>query len=229
MKDVAHYLSRITSAHSDKPKFMAMLEGCLQPFVDAQAVAESIPQAYDLDEAIGAQLDVVGQWIGRSRYLNIPLLDPWFRFGDARRGWGRGIWKDQFDPGTSLARLNDSQYRKLLYAKRAANSWDGTVDEATRILHILGVPNETHLWLQDNQDMTDAVCVSGLLPSIVVCFIIAQNLVPVKSSGITRKYYFVSVDNSPLFGFGVQNSFVSGWGTGTWGVSAAKLQDLSLI
>jgi len=229
VKDLTHYLARITSGHSDKPKFMAMLAGCLQPFIDARAVAESISQAYDLDEAVGAQLDVVGEWIGRSRYLNIPLLDPWFRFGDSRRGWGRGIWKGQYDIGSSLARLTDDQYRKLLYAKRAANSWDGTVEEATRILRILDIPEATNLWLQDNQDMTDAVCVSGLLPSIVVCFIVAQNLIPVKAAGITRKYYFVSVDNSPLFGFGVQNGFVSGWGTGAWGVSATKLQDLNLI
>ena len=229
MKDLSHYLGKITSAHSDKPKFMAMLAGCIQPFLDAQAVAESVPAAYDIDYAVGAQLDVVGQWVGRSRYLNIPLLDPWFRFGDAKRGWGRGIWKGHYDPGVSLTRLDDEPYRKLLYAKRAANSWDGTLEEASRILRIIGLPDATNLWVQDNQDMSDAVCVSGLLPSIVACFIIEQNLVPVKSSGITRKYYFVSVNRSPLFGFGVQNSFISGWGSGAWGVTAEKLQDLSLI
>lgn len=230
MRDISHYLAKITSAHSDKPKFMAMLQGCIEPFLASQAVAESIPAAYDIDLAIGRQLDVVGEWVGRSRHLSIPLPDPWFRFGDARRGWGRGIWKgSEYTPDYSLATLNDDDYRKLLYAKVAANSWDGSPGEATRILRILGIPTETNIWVQDNQDMTDAVCVSGLLPSIVLCFIVAQNLVPVKPSGITRKYYFVSVNRTPLFGFGSNNSFISGWGTGAWGVTAEKLQDLNLI
>ena len=122
MADLDSYLARITDAHRDKPKFMAMLALCLQPYVDAQDLIASFVAAYDLDEAIGAQLDVVGKWVGRSRVIEAPVRDPWFRFGDSSRGLGRGVWKDRYSPGSTLTKLDDVAYRKLLRAKIAANN-----------------------------------------------------------------------------------------------------------
>lgn len=68
---------------------------------------------------------------------------------------------------------------------------------------------------------------SGKLPRLSDCFIIALNLIPVKAAGVRRYYAFTSVDGAPLFGFDLQNSFLSGWDAGAWGVTPQWLLENS--
>lgn len=225
MADLDSYLARITDAHRDKPKFMAMLALCLQPYVDAQDLVASFVAAYDLDEAIGAQLDVVGKWVGRSRVIEAPVRDPWFRFGDSSRGLGRGVWKDRYSPGSTLTKLDDVAYRKLLRAKIAANNWDGQRPSAEAALRAFVDQAGTNIWIDEGADMRDALCVSGAWIPLLYAFMLEQNLIPVKRAATRRRYYFVSVDRSPMFGFGVNNDFIGGLGRGAWGVSARYLLD----
>ena len=82
MPDLSLYLNRITT-YNQKPKFTATVTAVLQPFVDAQAFLEGLPAAFDIDVAIGAQLDVVGQWVNLSRNVELPVLNNWFSLGDA--------------------------------------------------------------------------------------------------------------------------------------------------
>ena len=67
MVDVSNYTALITSEHADKPKFMAMVEAVAQCFVDQQNLLLSVPTAFDLDDAVGVQLDAVGLWVGIGR------------------------------------------------------------------------------------------------------------------------------------------------------------------
>lgn len=225
MADIETYLARVTGAHSDKPKFMAMLDLCLRPMVEAQDLVASFVADFDLDQAIGAQLDVVGKWIGRSRLVETPIRDPWFRFGESARGLGRGIWKDRYSPGTTLTRLDDDTYRRLLRAKIVANNWDGTRGAAEAAIRTFINQPDARVWLDERPDIGDALCCSGHWLPLVFCFMLEQNQIPVKVAGARRSYYFVSVDRSPMFGFGVDNDFISGLGVGAWGVSARWLLD----
>lgn len=206
--------------HRSRPKFQAMIEGLTGAMVDARDLLDKLPAAFDIDEAIGVQLDVVGKWVGRSRVIPVPLEDPWFRWDRAGRGWDEGIWRGPYSFASGKTVLDDDTYRRLLYAKRAANVWDGRRQTGEAALRIYISDPATHLWIQDGFDMSDAVCVSGRLPGLVDCFIIALNLIPVKAAGVRRYYAFTSVDGAPLFGFDLQNSFLSGWDSGAWGVSA---------
>jgi len=225
MADLETYLGRFTAAHSDKPKFMAMAALCLQPYVDLQALVATFVDAFDLDQSVGAQLDVCGKWVGRSRLIEAPVRDPWFRFGDASRGLGRGIWKDKYSPGVSLNRLDDVVFRKLLRAKIAANNWDGTRAGAEAAIRAFIDQTDTNVWIDEAPDRRDALCVSGAWIPLLFAFMLEQNQIPVKRSAVQRRYYFVSVDRSPLFGFGVNNRFIGGLGSGAWGVSAKWLLD----
>lgn len=221
-KALEDYLSKVTSAHN-KPKFMAVLSMALQPFIDAQKFLEELPLHFDIDVAIGAQLDVVGKWIGRSRYIDAPIPDPWFAFDTAGRGWDQGVWKGPYDLGSLLDRLGDDLYRKLLYAKRSANHWDGTVPSAEAIFRLLIDEAGTKIWLEDRFDMSEAICIAQMLPPLILLFMVEQGLLPTKPAGVGRLYHFVSVDGAPLFGFDSQNENVAGWDTGAWGVGASWL------
>jgi Protein of unknown function (DUF2612) len=74
------YLSLITWEHKIRPKFMANIETSTQPFVDIIAAVSQLPEAFDLDVAAGAQLNLLGLRIGQSRYISLgALLDPEYR------------------------------------------------------------------------------------------------------------------------------------------------------
>lgn len=134
MTDTSKYTGLITSQHANKPKFMAMVAGVSQPFVDLLSVLASIPASYDLDNAIGDQLDVVGEWVGISRNISTPLA-VYFSLDTSGLGFDQGSWQGPYDPSTGLISLDDDTYRLLIRAKIGANSWDGTLGTSAAILN----------------------------------------------------------------------------------------------
>jgi hypothetical protein len=76
------YTTLITSEHRDKPKFAALVGLLANAVGDIGAAIQSLPQAFDLDVAIGTQLDVVGLWVGRSRTVTDVLIVGFFGFSD---------------------------------------------------------------------------------------------------------------------------------------------------
>jgi Protein of unknown function (DUF2612) len=266
MRQVADYLKKVTRLHAGQPKYNAMLAMVLQPFADLQVFLKNLPQQFDVDVAIGVQLDIVGIWVGRSRNISVPIPDPYFRWGEAKRGWGRGIWKGPFSTPAGIAALEDETFRLLIKAKISANAWDGTIGSAQAILEAFFIdwPN-TFVFVEDNgdapqqtnfftwgdpsplrgwgegvwhdkgaelesllaTDMQMTIGVSGIIPSIVLLSILAQNLIPLKPVGVRLVVRVTSVNAAPVFGWGVNNQYVGGWGSGAWGVSPAQVANLS--
>lgn len=218
MPTAEDYLALITPAYRSKPKFTAMIRAIVEPIVAQQAFLEHLPIDFDLDVAIGAQLDVVGEWVGRTRFVRIPIANIWFRFGDAARGWGRGLWKRPYDTPDGITRLDDGTYRTLLRAKIAANSWDGTLPDAKRALDIIFPDGETKLVLIDNQDMTITFGVAGVIPSALFIALLSGGYIPLKPEGVRAKYRITTV-SGPIFGFGVDNDMIGGFGRGAWAAS----------
>lgn len=132
MVDISQYLSKITSEHASKPKFVAAVAASIQPLVDAQNVALSLQTLFDLDTAVGEQLDMTGQRIGLTRYITEPIPQIYFSWATPGSGWGQADWYlDSFvQPPTQVVTLDDVHYRMLLKARVAANIWDGTISGA---------------------------------------------------------------------------------------------------
>lgn len=63
----ADYQARVTSEHNLRPKYMAVVALTVQPFVDNQALLATLPTLFDLDVAVGQQLDYLGAWVGEAR------------------------------------------------------------------------------------------------------------------------------------------------------------------
>ncbi|MGO4738662.1 DUF2612 domain-containing protein [Bosea sp. 2KB_26] len=215
---VDQYLELITSYHRGRPKFVAMMQALVAPVVANYNLTQNMPIAYDIDGAVGAQLDVVGEWVGRSRFVTVPIPGVYFSFDDPLLGFNLGVWKGPYDTGTGLTRLDDETYRTLLRAKIAANNWDGTLPSAKAALDIIFPDGETKLLIIDNQDMTMTFGVAGTIPSILFLVLLSQGYIPLKPEGVRANYRITSA-GGPLFGFNVQNDFISGFNTGSWGVS----------
>jgi hypothetical protein len=218
MPEVADYLNLVTAEHSTKPKFNAYLAALLQPFVDGQAVLASMPTAFDLDYAVGVQLDAVGVRVGRSRNISTPITGIYFSLDIAGLGLDEGYLQGRFDPADGLTSLDDDHYRLLLRAKVAANHWDGTIPGAAVAIAILQIA-PTLVFFQDNQDMSMTLAIAGPLPDRVAMAILTGGYLPLKPTAVRLDLAITTVDGDPLFGLDVENEYVSGLDVGTLGAT----------
>lgn len=220
MADISDYTGLVTSEHADKPKFMATVSALAQCFVDLQNVELSIPFAFDLDQAVGVQLDAVGEWVGITRNVNTPLTGVYFSFDTAALGFDQGVWKGPFDPDTGVVSLDDDTYRLLIRAKIGANNWDGTLGSSAAILNsIFG--GGTYVFIQDNGDMSITYGIAGNVPSALFLALLRGGYIPLKPEAVhINGYYVTSNPGGPLFGFDVENNLISGFDVGAWGVTA---------
>ncbi|MCX2699267.1 DUF2612 domain-containing protein [Ochrobactrum chromiisoli] len=210
------YLDLIPNWNREKPKFNATISALVEPLAGGQAFVSQLPMDFDLDVAIGSQLDVVGEWVGRTRYVSIPIANVWFSFDIEGIGFDQGAWKGPYDLDANMSRLDDDNYRILLRAKIAANQWDGTLPGARDVLDpVFG--DGTHVFIQDHMDMSMTIGISGKIPSAVTLALLAGGYIPLKPSGVRVNYLVVSEDETAMFGFDVQSNLIDGFDQGSWG------------
>ena len=210
------YIGLITSEHILAPKFMSMVNDGLAPIFKLQQVISSMPLEFDIDNAIGIQLDAVGQWIGRDRRVAIPIVGVYFTWDDTvTTGWDSGVWKSDFDPDSGLTLLPDEAYRVLLKAKIAANTWDGSIPGAYEVWQ-QAFGNSSQIVIQDNQDMSFIIAIFGLPLDPVTLALLTGGYIPLKPEGVRIASYDVAPDNGAIFAFDVDNDLLKGWDEGSW-------------
>lgn len=190
MADVSTYTDLVTPQHSDKPKFMAMLAAVAGAFVDQQNLLASLPDAFDIDQAIGVQLDAVGQWVGLPRGVRVPISNVYFAWDTAGVGWDEGVWKRPSDPSSGITYLDDASYRLLLRAKIGANHWDGSMAGSVAILNGIFAPVGLTPVLTDNQDMSMTITLSGGQISALSKALIDGGYIPVRPVGVQVNYVY---------------------------------------
>lgn len=222
--DLKTYLERVPSQHRERPKFKATLTAFLDPFVRLQNLIDDAPRLYDVDEARGSQLDVVGRWVGTDRFVATPLSGIYFEWeGTKQTGWNAGQWKGRFDPSAGLVALDDDTYRALIKLQIAANAWDGSSDGAYAAWD--AIFDTSSIVIEDHQDMSIVIGIAGRLNSSAQKSLFTKGLSPFKPAGIQVKIYFISSDGrSPIFAWGVQTSALDGWGVAAW----AEKYDMTL-
>ena len=208
---LSYYIDLLTSQYWGKPNLTAMLTALLQVLKDAQNCVESIDAAFDIDIAVGVQLDTLGVVVGQARQLN-------------------------FTPTSGDPLLNDDDYRIVLKAKMAQNIWDGTITSLQTIWSTL-FPGGNILVL-DNFNMTMSIALSGVFSDTMRDCIRNGIIIP-KPEGVgiiyllgSLPFFGFDIDNGfvssfdkgswsyttePIFfGFDENNSTVSGFDTGSW-------------
>jgi hypothetical protein len=212
---LATYLALVTQEHQDKPKFMATVAAEIQPLVDIMATLFSMIGIYTTD-SIGDQLDKFAQWVGVNRNLTTALQNVYFTWGSDGLGWGEGTWLGPNDSEAGLTVLPDDSFQMLIKLVIAENNWDGTVPGAYAIWESVMGPGYGIL-IQDNQDMTMLVVFIGLTASVVTKALITAGYFNLRPAGVRINGFFEpSVPDTPVFGWGVENDTISGWGTGCW-------------
>lgn len=210
------YLGLATSLYQGKPNFMALCSVLTGPLVDAQALLEAIRSGFDLDTAAGAQLDKVGEWVGRSRYLDVPLTNVYFSWDTPGVGWDEGSWFGPYDPETGMVALPDDAYRTLLRAKIAANSWDGTIPGAYEIWETLFAGTGSIIVIQDNQDMSMVIGVAGAMLDAVTRSLLVNGYIPLKPEGVRINAYAVPPAGGKIFAWDCDSEALGGWDEASW-------------
>ena len=133
--------------YSTHPIFDNYITIVMDELQELQNLFKDLTQLRDLDNAVGAQLDIIGAIVGQPRLLVDFGLFPFFGFDGATNAqtFGTlanpsvgGVWKSVSDKEGEDYLLNDDDYRFILRARIAANisntSPQGVMDAVNYIL-----------------------------------------------------------------------------------------------
>lgn len=216
MLTIDQYLDLITTEHRSKPYFGAVLSTLLQGPTDQSNELLDFPNLFDLDLAVGEQLNAIGKWVGISRVVNTPLTGVYFSFDDALVGFDSGVWLGAGDNVNFATSLDDVGYRILIRAKIVSNHWDGTLPTFLTLMSVIFPDSLTNVFVLDNQDMSMTVGVAGVLPGAIPLALLKGGYLMPKPAGVKINYYITTNSGAPIFGFDIQNSYISGFDTGAW-------------
>ena len=216
---VADYIKLFTSQYQNSTKMLAWARSFMDIVDDIKDISQSLSFYFSLfrviekdalayvpdalttkagnyildsfDACVGDQLDALGVILGVPRQVT-------------------------FDPtdGSSPI-LDDDTYRILLKNQVLKNHWDGRAESLQTTWKEL-FPGGTII-IQDNQDMTVDVTVTGAFTQIIVDLIVNDYIVP-RPQGVWMNYYVgpISPANLPFFGFDRRDTYVSGFDEGHW-------------
>jgi Protein of unknown function (DUF2612) len=201
-KGIDYYKSLITSEHKNRPKYIAWLAVLLTPLNDAAIFLNTMYQYFDINIAVGDQLDLIGVIVGQNRLVDITTTIDDVSNVDSIQNF------DTLDSNDS--NLIDDDYRFLLKAKMINNVWDGTIETLVTMWNKL-FPENTII-IYDNQDMTLTVTLAGNLDNIKRQLITNGYIIP-KPMCVRINYYFGTL---PIFGYDYDKDFVSGYDNGHW-------------
>ena len=169
------YLNLITSEHATKPKYMAWVKVLLRPFVDIINLNDNIKRAFDLDTAVGIQLDILGKILVQDREVSFQPTD-----------------------GSSPI-LDDDNYRILLKAKVIKNQWKGTISNFYEFWNVLFKDYPLNIYLIDNQDMAPVVISWGSQVTPMIGDFLNNGLLIPKPAGLGLTIRQINIED--IFGF----------------------------
>jgi len=156
---MSKYTDLISNYHRGKPLFVDHVDLTTRPLSDTSSSLKGFITDFDIDTAVGVQLDILGEWIGRSRRVGQPISGVYFSFDDDSLGYDQGVWQGPFDPDEGFTSLSDDVYRIVLKIKIAINSWDGRNESIPEILDVALDKSGIRMAIVDNQDMTISIWV----------------------------------------------------------------------
>lgn len=159
--------NRIYAQYADKPKAVAwynITPSMAQPLFDT---FDAVRMSYDIDTAVGEQLDVIGRIVVIDRgFESFVVFDPDTYFGGSGDACQFGGIDSQFESvgGVLSQEVSDAIFRVLIRAKIAKNNNDATLDGIASALSF--ITESSPIRVVDNENMTMSVSFGSELTDI---------------------------------------------------------------
>ncbi|WP_241591340.1 DUF2612 domain-containing protein [Rosenbergiella epipactidis] len=217
---MSKYTDLISNYHASKPLFFQHIDLSTRPLIDVNASLDNLVTAFDIDNAVGKQLDILGEWIGRTRIVSQPISGVYFSWDTDGLGLDQGVWQGPYDPDSGFTSLSDDTYRIILKAKIAINNWNGQNGTLPDILDNALVGSGVSMQVVDNQDMSISILILPEIEfanvSLELISAIKQGYLTVKAAGVRVKEMVMPSDGSRLFAFDTDTQYLAGFDQGSW-------------
>jgi hypothetical protein len=208
---ISEYIRLIILQYSDRPKALGEMTALVSNLSDVYTLYESFYPAFDLDDAIGAQLDIIGRIVGLGR--SIPFVIPKRFFGFIDNPVSGGFsdkfdsfmldvypFADRFAPTLTDYQMDDDMYRRFIRIKIAKNIASAYMISSgfVGIQEAIQTSFSGAAYVVDNKDMTLTLYVNQQMADLMQ-YIFALDLLP-RPEGVDYKYVIIAeVGNT--FGF----------------------------
>jgi Protein of unknown function (DUF2612) len=205
---LGYYMNLLTSEYRNSPKLNALLTALLQKLMDVTMVQVQLDMAFDLDDAVGVQLDILGLIVGVSRQMRQEVVSA----------------------GQIYTTFPDSQYRVLLKVQIAQNVWDGTLPGVYNVWNTTLGSLGYGMILQDHQDMSIDYIFTNPPTDPILNAILTQGYFDLRPAGVKLNGYFTpsAPPGSPTFAFNMEvPPLYQGYNEGYWMVPLAWIINAS--
>ena len=205
---------RIYSQYRNKPKAIAWYRIVKSLADQIGNGANAVRIMYNIDRAVGNQLDIIGRIVVVSRNFveNVQLNPGMFAEPDGSEfGDEDAIFSSlSIDSDTEMS---DDIYRLVIKSKIIKNNSDASIESILFGLNFL-LPNANFLRIVDNEDMSFSAEFYGQITSLQRWALLNVNLIPrpqgVKFNGFLEAYKYVQSGDSTIQ-FGDTNAQFSGF------------------
>lgn len=207
------YENLLILQYSDLPKASETIKALSSKYSDLFDVMRQFEKEFDIDTAVGVQLDTLGKIVGVSRIIPAILPKIYFGFADTPNTgtFSKAPMFRTFDATFTDTQLNDSDYRFFLKAKITKNVVSAKmIDKDLSIQDAIAFMFGIDSYVNDNQDMTMTIYIDENYPTQILTFLVALDLIP--SPQAVRIKYAIIV-SSKTFGFN-NNPNAVGFGQG---------------
>lgn len=190
---------------------IALRLGTLAPIAD---VLLGLADAFDVDQAVGRQLDIIGRIVGLNRRVQTFLEFFGFRGHTGARGFGQAPFYRRGEPKYGWTTLGDESYRRFLKAKIAINNVKAKMiaPDYLSIQGAIQLASDGRAWVVDNYDMSLTLYVDPSVPLSELRLLLDLGLLA-RPQGVYYKVIQAAQDG--YFGFS-SNPNAKGFGVGTW-------------
>ncbi|PHS61058.1 MAG: hypothetical protein COB09_19105 [Thalassobium sp.] len=187
---IAYYINLLIIQYHNKPNAMGTIELLATEFL-ANNIYLDVQNAYNIDTAVGVQLDVLGKYADIDRfYYNFELTDNYFGFADAVDvgsvsaniiGFDdaaapdkEGLFLSSDAVISNNLRLNDDSYRTLIKLRIIQNnSTHGVKPINDSLFEFFG----TTVLMKDNYDMTMTYFIADVSNELISA-VVQKNVLP---------------------------------------------------
>ncbi len=196
---------------------MAMIAASCQGQADITALYNGMPALFDIDTAVGVQLDAVGQWVGRSRVITDFVPGNYFSFDTPGQGFDQSVWGSVYGGSYTSLTLSDNYYRLLLKTAVLNNNWNCSTPQAYSFTNALWSAFGYSLLIEDLSNLTMKLGLIGLTaPNSIVEALFNSGALDVRPIGVTVTDHFYLAAAGPVFALDLNSAVFGGLDIGSW-------------